>query len=520
MAEPKRLSLIQRLTQGLFANEIGRQVRALLSETDNSFTVGTQNLTQTRRDRLVEDRYTVLEDSLDAWRANPLARRVVELTTQYVVGGGIQIGIKHKATETFVNKFWSNRLNHMNTRVMEMCDELSRTGNLFVLISTDPGGMSYIRIIPAMSIDRIVSRENDYETPVVFLSKPFVDPYTGQSGEPCIWPAYDESLDGAGYDVTKIPYQVSPLPTNAAAGVSDTGGGFPPVMVQYTINRPVGAQWGEGDLAPILRWLTRYANWLEDRARLNRFRNAFMWVVHAKFTSETERLARQTKLAANPPQPGSVLVVDESETWEVLSAKLEASDANNDGLALKKMIAGGAGVPMHFLAEPESSTTTTAVSAGGPTYRRFEQRQLYFLWMISDILRIVINRRAMVDHRVSRSADVTLRGADISGRDTAGLSQSAANIAVVAGLLRDRGLIDDEEMLRLIYAYASEVVDTDEMLARGKAAGVAQGAPAAAASAPGAPAVGANLAPQPDQVPDESPAGTGESEVKTGEQIY
>ena len=52
-------------------------------------------------------------------------------------------------------------------------------------------------------------------------------------------------------------------------------------MLHYAINRPVGAQWGESDLAPVLRWLSRYAAWLEDRARLNRFRNSFPYVVTA-----------------------------------------------------------------------------------------------------------------------------------------------------------------------------------------------------------------------------------------------
>jgi hypothetical protein len=44
--------------------------------------------------------------------------------------------------------------------------------------------------------------------------------------------------------------------------------------------------------------------------------------------------------------------------------------------------------------------------------------------------------------------------------------------------LRDRGLIDDAEMLRLAYRFCGETVDVEEMLARGRAA-----APTASASA-------------------------------------
>jgi hypothetical protein len=223
----------------------------------------------------------------------------------------------------------------------------------------------------------------------------------------------------------------------------------------------------------VLKWLSRYSNWLEDRARLNRFRNSFLFVVKARFTSETERQARQAQLAANPPQPGSILVSDESESWEVLSPKLESNEAGADGLALKKMIASGAGVPMHFLAEPEGSTRTTAEAAGGPTFRHFEQRQNYFIWLVQDLLKIVVNRRAMVDRRVSKKVQIEVRGADISARDNVALSMASQNIVNLLSDLRDRQMITDEEYLRLAYRFAGEVVDVEDMLANAKK----QGAP-------------------------------------------
>ena len=158
--------------------------------------------------------------------------------------------------------------------------------------------------------------------------------------------------------------------------------------------------------------------------------------------------------------------MDESETWEVLHPRLEADDANEDGLALKKMIAAGAGVPLHFLAEPESSTRTTAEAAGGPTFRRFEQRQQYFLWLVTDVLRVVTARRAQVDRRVDARAAIRVQGADISVRDNLAMAQAAASLAGCMTDLRDRRLIDDAELLRLVYRFAGEALDVEEMLAR------------------------------------------------------
>jgi len=428
----------------LFGGEIRRQIRAGLdAETDTTFLVGAAPAGGSERDRLTPNRQEVFEQALEAWRVNPLARRLVELTTQYVVGGGIAIQCKQPPTARFLEQFWNHPLNRMGVRVFEWCDELSRSGNLFVLLSTDAAGMSYVRAVPAADVAEIRSRANDVEQPLAFMPRASLEQM-----QPAPWAAYNPREDAP-----------------------DSGGSYPAVMLHYAINRPVGAQWGEPDLAPLLRWLSRYANWLEDRARLNRFRTAFLYVVKARFSSEADRLARQQRLNASPPTPGSILVTDENETWEVIAPRLESDEANTDGLALKKMIAAGAGVPLHFLAEPESSTRTTAEAAGGPTYRRFEQRQSFFLWLVRDVLQAALNRRALVDGRIDPQARVEVQGADLSSRDNVALAMAANHISAVLTDLRDRGLIDDNELLRVAYRFFGEVPDVANLLERGRAAG-------------------------------------------------
>jgi len=332
----------------------------------------------------------------------------------------------------------------MDVRTFELCDELTRAGNLFILISTDQAGMSYIRCVPASDIDHIEARENDIEQPMVFFRKSSSD------------------------DLNPVPYLAYDMETDSL----NEDGTFPTVLIQYTINKPVGGQWGESDLAPTLKWLSRYNAWLEDRARLNRFRNSFMFVIKSKFASEAERAARQATLAANPPQPGSILVTDESEEWSTISPNLDANDANTDGLALKKMIAAGSGLPMHFLAEPEGSNKTTAESAGGPTYRHFEQRQQYFLWIVKDILEVACARRSLVDRRMIKKPEIEVRGADISARDNVSLAMAASNMSAVLVELRKRGLIDNDEFLRVIYRFCGEWVDIPEMMERAKTEGI------------------------------------------------
>ncbi len=154
-----------------------------------------------------------------------------------------------------------------------------------------------------------------------------------------------------------------------------------------------------------------------------------------------------------------------------MAPKLESQDANEDGLALKKMIAAGSGLPLHFLAEPEGSNRSTAEFAGGPTYRHFEQRQEYFTWMISDLAKVVMRRRNMVNSRIQNEPSLQVTGADLRARDNAALSVAMSTASNALGALRDRAVIDDAEMLRMVYRFAGEVVDVEALLARGKKAG-------------------------------------------------
>jgi hypothetical protein len=276
--------------------QVDQAVHAALAivESENNFLIGTRSASESGRDRYTYDRAEILEQSLEAWRVNPLARRIVELTSQYVVGGGLTINCKNKPASNFLNEFWNHRLNHMPVRVAELCDELTRTGNLFLMLSTDEGGMSYLRVLPASEIEAIQSKPNDIEQPISFKLK--------------------MSLE-----------EIDPKPVKAYDPLDDEN--QTPVILHYTINRPAGAQWGEPDLAPLLRWLSRYSSWLEDRARLNRYRNAFVYVVSGKFTSEAQRKQRQTALNANPPAPGSILVRDVNEKWTAIHPRLESGDA-------------------------------------------------------------------------------------------------------------------------------------------------------------------------------------------------
>jgi hypothetical protein len=409
---------------------VTKRVQLILTDRDGFYEQGGP---REERDRAVYDREEVLRQCLEAWRVNPLARRVVALTTQFVLGGGLTLSSPHPATQAFLKTWWDHRLNQMPLRLVEWSDELTRAGELFILVSTGPDGMSYLRAIPALAIAGIRCAPNDSAQETAYIEKDSLAGELGELREGRVWPAYDPVADTIG-----------------------EGGCFQPVMLHFAVNRPAGALHGESDLAPVLKWLGRYTQWLEDRARLNRFRQTFLFQVKARFTSEAERSARQAALNGNPPPPGSILVTDESESWSVLSPELDSFEASQDGIAIKKMIAAGVALPLHFLAEPESTTRTTAESAGLAVFKHLEQRQQVLFAIVRELAGVAVHRRAMVDRKIKADADIAVSGGEVCVRDNAALAGAAVQAINAFGKLREMGLIDDPELLRVVYRFAGE----------------------------------------------------------------
>jgi hypothetical protein len=90
--------------------------------------------------------------------------------------------------------------------------------------------------------------------------------------------------------------------------------------------------------------------------------------------------------------------------------------------------------------------------------------------MLGDVIRICVRRRKFYDRLVKVGEKIKVTGTDISARDNAALAAAATTIIGGFAALRDRGLIDDRELMRMAYRFAGEVVDLEDLLKRGSEA--------------------------------------------------
>jgi len=377
-----------------------------------------------------------LSDAREAWRHSPLARRIVQLVTAYVVGNGVTVAASYRPLARFAAAWWA--ANGMDLRLAEWCDELTRAGELFVVLYTNPAdGASAVRLRPAQLIDEIEVDPDDYETELRYHEVGSrLDSLAGS------WwngPAGPAALDSA-----------------------------QPLMLHYAVNRPVGALRGESDLAPILPWLKRYSRWLEDRVRLNAGVRAFLWVVNAPARLHASLRERY----ASPPDPGSLIFADEGETWTAVAPNLHANDASNDGRAIRWMItAGGPGTSLLDLGEGEDANLATGQVMTEMRRRFLRRRQATVQWLLADVLVHAWRRYVQVRGGASRpvtAADLRVEMPDISVEDNRELATAAAQLArALADLsqITGQGPAFRRLALRWFVKFLGEAVAAEEIAA-------------------------------------------------------
>lgn len=385
-------------------------------------------------------------DVRDAWRNNPLARRLIGLQVAYVISDGIHLHAKQAPLKKYLDAFWSHPKNNMPLRQAALYEELARTGELFITLHTNVAdGMCYVRAIPASRIDKIETQPGDYETELTYHEEVTVD---------------DPDYDKGGRTWLN--------PNHPKANVEDADKRVEPVMLHYAINRPIGALRGESDLANILPWLRRYNRWLEDRVRLNAAMRSFLWVLHVPARLVEAKMEQYRR----PPEGGTVVVAEkDAEEWQALTPTVNAGDAKADGRAIKYMVlAGSTGLALTDLGEGEDANLATAKAMGEQKTRWLGQRQALFGFILQDIALTAYNRAVRLGKVRGKEADhaaITVSYPDINPADNSELAGAAKSMAdaftALAGVSGAAGETWQRRVLRLTFQAMGQELSDEEL---------------------------------------------------------
>ena len=421
------------IAKRLLGSSVVEQLTAVTAKVDDS--PGWGNLSDRPHDRTWSEIQSLYEDALTAWRKNPIAWRIISITTDYIVGNKIRINSPRRDLQRFIERFWNHPKNRLDLRLDMMSDELSRAGDLFpVLFRNEMNGESYIRFVTKDRIIKIDTASNDWETELAY---------------------HELQVDGE----EKIWFS----PANPKAEKADA------IMLHYSVNKPIGAILGESDLTTMLPWLQRYSRMLEDRVRMHWAVRSFLWIV----TVPANKVKAKMEQYRQPPDAGSIIVKDESETWEAASPLLRASDASHDLQAVRQMVDAGSGYPPHWRGESGDANLATATAMQSPTERHLLRRQQYFIYMLQDIIYNAYQRAVQVAKaRKIKDADYDLlfltAAPDVSRSDNEALAKASRDLAETFKTLSGDLVMSEQPtlaklLLRMIFKFSGEP-QNDEVL--------------------------------------------------------
>jgi hypothetical protein len=298
------------------------------------------------------------------------------------------------------------------------------------------------------------------------MTTEFVNPYSGHVKIGFLDPSLVDMIETDPNNIEKqlrvhqrpiAQSATAPTPPSEPARISDpdfTRGiwySVPDEISHFAVNKVSNAKRGKSDLATLLPWLRRYKDWLIDRVRINKYKAAFLWDVTLTGAGRKEIENKMMEYAI-PPEPGSLLIHNESEHWAAVQPNIDAGNAAPDGQAIKLMIAMGAGIPEHWLSEGGDVNRATAAEMSLPTLKKFQRRQDYLTYLLRTILDRVI-AEAQKAGTLPRTIDTSyeIRFPELDVEDVKGIGLAAYNMSQALVTARALGLVSLETAAKMFY---------------------------------------------------------------------
>jgi hypothetical protein len=368
----------------------------------------------------------------EAYNSNPLANAIVELGVNFVLGDGLQIDAAHPKVQRLIDHFWNDPDNHMALRQYDIATELSLYGEIFIRIFVNPyNGHVKVAMIDPSLIDEIESDPDNIERQLRCRVRGMRDSENG----------------------TSRPADLTPHTSWLS---------MPDEVIHFAVNKVSNARRGKSDLATLLPWLRRYKDWLIDRVRINKYKAAYLWDVTITGGTRQSIEAKMMEYA-RPPEPGSVLVHNESEQWKAVQPMIDAGNVAADGGAIKMMVAIGAGIPEHYLSEGGDVNRATAAEMSLPVLKKYQRRQDVIRHILTSLIDRAIEeaRRAGTLPRTIDTA-YTITFPDLKAENTRDIGTAAWHMSQALHGATSMGIISRETASKLFFIACRTEVDHNE----------------------------------------------------------
>ncbi len=317
------------------------------------------------------------------FEANPMAKRLINMTAEYVVSEGVTIKAQEAAVQEIIDAFWTeNQLDHMLLQYAkelglwgEQCYRafVNHSNGAVILGYIDPGTIKEVNKNPgnALEVTSIVLKDN----------------YTGK---------------------TLYPVQKVPVSVDRSYYLGDT--------FFFKINSAISSSRGRSDILATADYLDLVSEFVFSRGERSIFGNCWMWDVEIEGATKEECQAWADSQGI--PKPGSMRVHNEKIKWSTNAPDLKAHDASFDGQMLKTFCLGAQGFPEHFFGSGVDTNRSTAVEMHEPVVKMLASRQKEINHILRTLIDFALDKAAaygVLNPKLDRIYEIGFP--EISGKD-------------------------------------------------------------------------------------------------------
>jgi len=412
------------------------------------------------------------------YKGNPLAKRIIDIQAEYVVGDGILYVAQNPEVKDILDNHWTDTTNNWGIDQFEATRDLGLVGELCLTthINKANGTVTLGNIDPEL-IERVIfDPDNNRKIYAVILKKirteshrrayKVVDTARVSQGERA-WgrlvglPETDEEMDEFGYPF-KLDDEVEVRLTKGSSSTRPVQAKWAGSCFFFTINKPRTASRGWSDLLCDLDWIDAHDQFLFSQVEKAVESAKYVWDIELRGMNEKQQRDWLRKQPAY--KPGTRFTHNENITQQVMTTDLHLEDAASLANTLKNHILAGAGMPPIWFAESLVSRAS-APEMTEPVFKHLRMRQRYVAYMITQVFRFTIDQAIISgyfqpDRRVGQEEEMRresgafyLRLPDVSAKDQRMLSIAIKNTTAAIDTAIEREFISKEEGKRLFKQY-------------------------------------------------------------------
>jgi hypothetical protein len=374
------------------------------------------------------------------WESNPLANRLIELPLAYLLAEGVRVTCKDKGHQDLLDRFWHDPINKMKVKLPKKVRELSIYGEqCYPAFVNDVDGFVRLGYLDPELIEHRIKDPDNPEHIVGIIT------YKNRAG---ISRKYRVIING--------PESVFTEKTQALRQTFTDGDAF-----YFAVNDLSNGSAGRSDLLAQIDWLDAYDEFLFGELDRLKFIRAFIWDVTLAGATEADVIKKAKSIGA--PQPGSVRVHNDAETWSAESPDLKMADNESASRLFRNHILGGSTMPEHWYGGGGNVNRAAAAEMGEPTFKIYTMRQQTVRYMLEEICTYVLRKAALA---VSASDEldladeknvVTAEFPEMTAQDTTAYATALQQLIAGVAIAIDAGLLTELTAVSLISAIAQRL---------------------------------------------------------------